>query len=254
MSVTALLVESWSDLSERLDAAGTLARWALPEPVLAPVADCGRLRDALRPGCDPARTDALFGALVRLAAADGGDDQDAVLLVLHLVDSATARLCHRFGADLVLGAITVALRGFPWRRRTRAHAANLLLDTEKALCREVRPNWNRAHGRPSGRGEDVPVDPISRDTRTGLSMLDSACPPPADRLELTDVLLWAERAAVVDREELSMLLEFFYAHEMHGSGHAHVARRHAVTVRTSKRRCAAALSKLRAAAPRYLAA
>ena len=51
-----------------------------------------------------------------------------------------------------------------------------------------------------------------------------------------------------------MLVEYYYAREFTGAGHQHVAERFGVSARTSKRRCAAALTALHAAAPQYLAA
>ena len=192
-----------------------------------------------------------MGALLRLAAGDGGDDEDAVLLVLHLVDLGSRRLRQRFPADLVLGQLTICIRAFPWRTRTRAYAANLLHDTEKALCREVRPNWARYRG-----DEDQLVDPTERDATGGLHPLDRAVQNASEGdLDLVDLLLWARRTQVVDPRDLAMLLDYFTA-RTGGivAGHDHVARLHGVTPRTSRRRCAAALQALRAAGPAYLAA
>jgi hypothetical protein len=256
MFVAALLGESWTDLAARLDAGDTLARWAAGEPALSGLDSFDQLHAALQPGSDPARWDELFGSLLRLAAADGGDEQDAVLVVLHLVDAAAGRLRRRFEADLILGQLAIQIRSFPWRTRTRAYAANLLLDTEHALCREARPNWMRTRGQEQRAGEDLPVDPTDRDQVSGLGGLDTAVSgPDSDDLDLVDLLLWAERTGVVDARDLSMLVEYFYARELTGgSGHEHVAQVYGVNLRTSKRRCTAALEALRAAAPNYLAA
>lgn len=250
MFITGLLGERWADLVARLDACDTLVRWSSIEPALAGMVGVEEVSAALRPGSDPARWDDLFGALLRLAAADGGDEPDAVLILLHLVDVAAGRLGRRFAAELILGELVVQIRSFPWRTRTRAYAANLLLDTEKALCREARPNWARYR-----RDEDRLVDPTAYDPVSGLGVLDAPFAGPGEGdLDLFDLLAWARRIGVVSARDLSMLLEYFYAREFTGTGHAHVAQVFGVNVRTSKRHCAAALAALRAASPHYLAA
>lgn len=158
---------------------------------------------------------------------------------------------RRFPADLVLGQLTICIRAFPWRTRTRAYAANLLRDTEKAICRELRPNWARYH-----RDEDHLVDPTSRDARTGMHQLDLTVQPEADdELDLVDLLLWAQRTGIVDARDLAMLVDYFCAKgEGILTGHEHVAQRHGVTARTSRRRCAAALEALHVGARDYLVA
>jgi hypothetical protein len=251
MRTATLLGEDLPTLTARLDTVGTLRRWSGREPALLAAGTVSDLVAALQPDSDPSRWDALLGALVRLAAADGGDEQDAVLLVLHLLDAGASRLRRRFPADLVLGQLTVCLRAFPWRTRTRAYAANLLRDTEKALCRELRPNWSRYR-----RDEEQPVDPTSRDPRGGLNELDRAVPADADdELDLVDLLLWAQRAGVVDPRDLAMLVDYFCARGAGiNAGHDHVAQLHGVNARTSRRRCAAALQALRSNAQAYLAA
>ena len=251
MRVATLLGEDPTSFTTRLDAADTLRRWSAQEPALAAMGTVQAIREALQPGSDPARWDTLMGALLRLAARDGGDDADAVLLVLHLVDLGSRRLRQRFPADLVLGQLAICIRAFPWRTRTRAYAANLLHDTEKALCREVRPNWARHRG-----DEDQLVDPTGRDSVSGLHPLDRVVlPTPEADVDPVDLLLWARRTQVVDPRDLAMLVDYFSARG--GgivAGHDHVARVHGVTPRTSRRRCAAALQALRAAGPAYLAA
>ena len=73
---------SWPALAARLDAAQTLARWGSAEPCLGGWDSLSDLPGALRAGADADRADALLGGLVRVAAADGGDDPDAVLVLV----------------------------------------------------------------------------------------------------------------------------------------------------------------------------
>lgn len=250
-----LLGESRTELTARLDDAGTFTRWVELTPQLSAgdtVSSVADVFDALAPSSDPALWDVLLGALLQLAALDGGDQPDAVLAVLHAVAGGAARLVRRgFEEGLVLGQLTIQIRTYPWRTRRRAVAANLLLDTEHALCREVHPARMQTRRRACPVTEtSVDMGPYSDDP----GPFDELVPDPAgDDLDLVDLLLWAERTGVVDARDLSMLLEYHYAREFSGSGHEHVARVFGVNVRTSKRRCAATLQALHAAAPQYLA-
>src|SRR6478609_1492678 len=136
----------WPDLVHRLDAAGTVARWAAAEPALAGLDGVAALAASLRRGCDPGRADELLGALVRWAAADGRGDPDAVLVIVHLLSDGVAALarklthCSEHPMEMVVGELACQIRLYPWRRRTRAYAAGLLLDTKHALWHgELRP-------------------------------------------------------------------------------------------------------------------
>ena len=264
-----LLGESLEQLTDRLDAAGTtITRWAGIAPALGRAATTAELIALLRPGdARPASRrgqmdswDELLAGLLQVSAVDGGDDLDAVLLAIYAVAPGADRLVHRgFEAGLVLGQLTIRIRTYPWRTRTRAVAANLLLDTEHALWREVRPAYMRTRDRVRTDSAAVPVTEIVTDlphiTRAAAEELfGRADSHAATDLDLVDLLLWAARTGVVDARDLSMLVEYYYAREFTGAGHEHVAQRFGVTVRTSKRRCTAALTALHAAALQYLAA
>ncbi len=137
---------SWPALVDRLDRAGALERWAVREPPLRPVRS---VRDLAYFG--GAERGAVLGALVRLAAVDGGDESDALLVALHLLSDGVRALATRLRdlhpdpTHLVAGELAAQIRSFPWRRRTGAYAANLLLDTRAALLRELRPGCTRVH-------------------------------------------------------------------------------------------------------------
>jgi hypothetical protein len=262
-----LLGESLDDLAARLDAHGTtMARWTEIAPALARAGSVAELVDLLRPdGAATARRpeqlnrwDELLVGLLRVAADDGGADQDAVLVTIHLVAPGADRLVRRgFDTGLVLGQLAVQILTYPWQTRTRAVAANLLLDTEHALCLEARPAYMRTLGRVRTGSAAVPINEIVTDlphtARAAAAQLFSAVDE-HDDLDLVDLLLWAERTGVVDARDLSMLVEYHYAREFTGAGHEHVARVFGVTARTSKRRCTAALTALQQAATQYLAA
>ncbi len=250
-----LLGESCHQLTTRLDAADTFGRWAALVPELTAeesVSTIAGVFAALVASAPPERWDDLLWSLLRLAAADGGDQRDAVLVVLHAVAGGASRLVHRgFDEGLVLGELTIRIRTYPWRTRRRAVAANLLLDTEHALCCEVSPAWMRTRGR-ARRVKEIPV-PMIPGVLDEHADVESPVDAGEDDLDLVDLLLWAERTGVVDTRGLSMLVGYHCGRDATGAGHDHVARVFGVNVRTSKRRCTATLEALRAAAPRYLA-
>ncbi len=248
-------IGSWDDLIDRSERAGALHRWGRLEPALADVSGLPELAAQLRPGSDPVRADALLGALVRLAAADGHDDPDAVLVLLHLLSEGVRALAVRLAdlADdmlgLVVGELTVQIRVFPWRRRTRAYAANLLLDTKTALWRELRPHRTRTF---PGAGE-VLVDPT--DARRVAGLFDRSVPGPDGdgNLDLLDLLVWAKRTGVVDAQDVALLLHVEHARERGGAAQLRAAAEWGINERTLRRRRQRTLTALQGASATYLA-
>ncbi len=122
----------WPALTERVDPVHGLDRWAAAEPALAGIGTAGELAETVHNGGDPARADELLGALVRLAAVDGGNEEDAALLVAHLLGNGTRKLALQLRDlsadidDLLAGELWLQIRTFPWRRRRRAYAKSLL--------------------------------------------------------------------------------------------------------------------------------
>jgi len=263
------VVGSWPVLVGRLDAAGVPASWGAVEPALSGLASVEDLSSWVAPDVDRDRVDAVLGALVRLAAADGGDDRDAVLVLLHLLSDGARALAARLRdlADeallLVVGELTVQIRSFPWRRRTRAYAANLLLDTRAALLRELCPGRGRRRV-----VREVLVDPL--DQRAVAGLLDRAVAAPGeDASELAEMLVWAARTGVAPVEDLVLLAELAHPHPPavldRGDRHGHavvgergtqgdVARRLQICERTLRRRRDRALAALSAASESYLQA
>jgi hypothetical protein len=101
----------------------------------------------------PGRADALLGALVRLGAVDGGNDQDAAGAVVLLLSNGAARLAgqlRNLSGDIdqiVAGQVWLQIREFPWRRRREAIAANILMDARRALLRDLGVDTRRRRGR-----------------------------------------------------------------------------------------------------------
>lgn len=230
-----------------MDGVGTVPRWAVTEPALSGLAGVEDIAGAVARCGDPARVDEVMGAVVRLAARDGGDDPDAVLLLVHLLSDGVLALAGRLsglGGDLVsviVAELTCQIRSFPWRRRTRAYAANLLLDTKHVLWEEA------AHRRVSSREELI--DP---QCWQGRELGDRIEPGEGggEDLDLIDVLMWAARTGVAPAGDLVLLLQSERVPA--GPGRHAVAREFGLHERALRRRRSRTLAVLRAASDRYL--
>jgi hypothetical protein len=215
---------------------------------LTGLAGVDELAAVLVRGADPDRADRVVGALVRCAARDGGDDGDAVLLLLHLLSDGVLALAGRLRGlgdvlvPAVVAELTCQIRGFPWRRRTRAYAANLLLDTKHVL-------WDETSAA-RGRVEEV-LDPHSGDWEHRAGPVTGE-PADADDPDLIDVLMWAARTAVAPPGDLALLL----ASERVPAGAARraVAAEFGLHERALRRRRHRTLTALRAARDEYLRA
>lgn len=178
---------SWPNLVDRLDRAGRPASRATQPPALAGLVSVADLPDMVAEHVPPAHADEVIGALVGLAAVAGGDDPDAVLVLLQLLSGGVHALAAKLGhlsdniLTVVVGDLTCRIRRYPWRRRTRAYAKNLLLDTKQALLRgEIRA------GLPDQPAVVLvdPHDPAFRrfepgHTMTTTSMSSTCCSGPA---------------------------------------------------------------------------
>lgn len=251
----------WPELVRRLDAAGYADRWSA-DPRLATLTSIGQLKTWTRPG-DPQRSDKVLGALVDQAATTGGDDAEAVLVVLHLLLPGAERIARKMrhlnhdALTLVLGELAIQIRRFPLARRTHAYAANLLMDSQNAVWRgELKPyRTDLGHRR-----AELLVDPIDDargvDAEFGTPGLLEAPAAATDDFDLVDMLLWARRTGAVDAADLAVLIELEFARDTPGvtSPQQHVAAAHGWSVRSVQRYRDRALTALRACSQVYLAA
>lgn len=240
----------WDELSARLTSSGQLVRWGGLEPALAGQG-LDDLRGQLRPGVDPARSDELIGAVLRLAAADGHDEPDAVLVLLHLLAAGARSIAKQLqdltcdSLDLVVGELAVQIRAFPSTRSRRGLAGALLRDTKAALLRELLPHRTRAH-------RDVyeipidPTDPVASVVLFGLAA------PTGDDLDLIDVLLWAQRTGVVDPVDVALLLHAERSRDEPGALQPALEQCWGQSGRTLRRRRLRAVAALQAASSHYL--
>ncbi len=133
------LVGEWSVLCARLDRTRVLARWSRDEPALAAMSCLNDLVAATDKTQDRRSADDVIGALIRIAAINGGDDSDAATVVLHLMRNGLCRLAgrlHHRGPEvlaLVVGEAACVIRSFPWQRINRGCAARILLDVKHNL-------------------------------------------------------------------------------------------------------------------------
>jgi len=240
------LIGHWPTLAEHLDADGVLCRWSATAPELAGVAT---VDDLLASWADPARTHQVAAALVRLAAIDGGHDDDAPLLLLHLLSGVVWRLSSAL-ADLspditaiVVDELTCQIRTYRWRIRTGGLVTNLEKDTRRAVLAELQPSDRYHPDRVEQLTWDGDLSAI-RDTRCGEQ----------EDLDVVDLLLWAA-ALGVDEGDLHLLVESERARGRRGArADATVAEAQGISRRTLLRCRERALAALRDVAPAYLAA
>lgn len=240
------LVGDWSTLAARLGEGGGIRRWAGSEPELTDVADLAALLNAW---ADPARTHQVAAGLIRLAAVDGGCDDDALLLLLHLLSGVVTRLTFLLAdlspdiTEIVLSELTCQIRVYRWRIRTGGLVANLEKETRRAVLADLRPT-DRCHPE---RVERLTCDGHLSD---GNRLAFAATGTDAEDLDVADLLLWAV-AAGVSEEDLELLVESERARN-HFQRAAAVSR--GISERQVRRRRDRALFALRELVPAYLAA
>lgn len=226
------------ELITRLDRDRALDRWAIEEPGLRDVARIHDLARLTAPSADAARADELIGALVRLAAASGACDDDALLLVLHLLSAMVNTLASEL-ADLshdvlpvIVSELACQIRARDPQRPTQGWASALKWLTRRAVLAEFRPR-RRDH-----RERETVLDASS--PAWERPRIGGVAPPPVpggdNELDVLDVLLWAMRAGVdVDDIALLVATETARAERLRRSDEA-VAAAFGVSARTLYRR------------------
>lgn len=253
------LAGSWVVLADRLDRTAALHTWALDEPALGGVDRVEELAGLTAEGADPARADCVLGALVRLSCAAGGRNDDALVLLLHLLSDMVVPMAGQLadlGSDVlpvIVCELACQIRSADPQRPVRGWAAALKWSTRAAVLAEYRP---RARSHPEFREIPIAVDaddPVWARPRVPVAA-PVAQPGGDDDLDLVDVLGWAVRVGV-DRGDIELLAatEAGRAAAQRRSDQA-VADAFGVNVRTLYRRNNRTLAALRAAGADYLAA
>ena len=200
VSLTHRLDAEWRHLATSPTATAALARWGHLEPAIDGWADLDDLRTAVHDRTDLELGDRLLAALVRLAAVTGHGDVLAARVVLQLLVPGAIRLGQSLTAMIgdpatseaaVFAELTILIRTYPWQRRPRRIAANLLLDCRQRLIRYQ--NRSRAEISAGLALHDTPA--------TATHAADSD-----DRLALHDLLWWARRRGILSRFEAQLLV------------------------------------------------
>ena len=195
------IVGSWPALAARLDDDAVLPRWAEAESALAGLTTVAELLAVWSQDGGSERTDVVLAALVRLAAVDGGRDDEALLLTLHLLSGlvwAMVAELRDLSPDIVavvIGELACQIRRYPWRRRPRAVAANLRAETRRAVLAELRPR-SRRH---PDQGEFLTADgDVTR-------LVQATAYEEWEDLDVADLLQWAVRSGV-DSADVALLV------------------------------------------------
>lgn len=178
--------------------------WSSLEPALADLDD---LDDLVRlRGRD---ADQMLGALVRLAARDGADDDLATLAVCHQLAGlarGVAISLRDLSADidaLVAGALWIEVKTFPSRRRSRGFATSLARSTKASVLRLLKPTRHRAGGE-----REVPVDPaILLPWGDCVGPARPTNPAETARQDLLHLLTWARATGHLSDDDIRLLLD-----------------------------------------------
>jgi len=264
MSSTQHLGVTWPALVERVERSGRWPAWVAAEPALASVRALDEVALIAADRAHPRSADVLLGALVRLGAMDGGNDQDAAGVVVLLLSNGAARLAgqlRNLSGDIdqmVAVQVWLQIRAFPWRRRRQAIAKNILMVARRALLRDLGVDGRRrkqgvvvvlmgsTDGEVPASGSLVLAD---HDGHAGSG----------DELTLAEVLEWATGSGVVSAYDAATLLELASC-ELAGTVRglssaaeiAAVATRRGVNEKTVRRSRDRALRSLAAARQAYL--
>lgn len=251
------LAGSWDELTERLDSSQSLVRWSQNEPALHGLTEVEQLVGLTQEGCDAARADEILGALGRRAAAIGAAEDDALLLLLHLLSDMVLTLANDLidlsedVLQVIVDELTCRIRILDPAEPVRGWAITLKWATRRAVLAEFRPGLRRNH---PGTGEFA----VDADHIVWTLPHIGGAPPElnvgADNdLDVLNLLLWAVRSGVAT-EDISLLAATEAARAQgHRQADQGVATEFGVGVATLYRRNNRTLSALRRCGAEYLA-
>jgi hypothetical protein len=154
--------------------------------------------------------DQALGALLWLAATDGGDDQLAAVAVLHQLGGSVRVIARHFwhvaageAEGIVAGAMWEQIRAYNWRDRTERHAQAIHHATRKS----VRSVLLRDDSRWQSRGV-LPLDPQSWFFEAALDWpghADEGLTRLGSEDELQVLLLWSLREGILGEDEVALL-------------------------------------------------
>lgn len=149
MNLFQQLDKDWQRVVAGGDGRRACLRWSRNDPALAHIQCPQELVDEIRTASDPARSDELLSAIVRLAP----NDAMAARLVLQALIPGLRCIARRFSSlaesdeveATVVAHAWARIRTYPHDRRPRRVAANVVLDTRKDSLRALRPTAPLAH-------------------------------------------------------------------------------------------------------------
>lgn len=234
--VEALNLE-WQGLD--CDFRGDAELWAARHQVLS---GCRTLADVLA----AVRCDA-DAALRALLAEVANDNQLAGRVVLQSLLGRMVRMAardQRAGVDDYVAALWCQIRAYPLERRPSSIAANLALDTLKAVRRERR--W-------VVRGEVTtwpPGDAFEGLCEQAAGRTDAGSPGPADVVGGAALLAAAHELGLIDRSTRAILTGVY----LEGLSGVDVAQRHGTSAGSVRTRCSKAVGRMATAVPALLEA
>jgi hypothetical protein len=204
---------TWPAVSQRVEGSGRWRSWVVAEPDLAGVTGLRQVVAIARDQGNNRRADVILAALVRLAAVDGGNDQDAAYLVALLLTNGTGRLARQLKDTsddieaIVAAQVWLTIREFPWRRRRQGIAQSILLDARRAVLADL--------GVPTARslrwGVVILADPTTDMEVAGSGMWAHfdvyPTVAPGEEYTLAAVLGWATGHDLVSHEDAAILLD-----------------------------------------------
>lgn len=199
-NLLARLNAEWEHLVAAPATMAALRRWARTEPALAGWPDLEALRTAAHDRARPGRADEILAALVRHAATDGHRDPLAARVVLQLLLPGAVHLASSLRPQLgdtatahatVLSELAIGIATYPWRRRPRRIAANLLLDCRQRITRRL-----GRHRRETAAG--LGPEQEHPDSRP-VEVADAT-------VAVTELLDWARRHRILNRFESQLLV------------------------------------------------
>ena len=181
-------------------------RWVASEPTLARLNTLSDLRTMRGPEADQ-----LLGALIRLAAQDGADDELAARAVAHQLAGEASRIAfdlRDLGPDIhdvVLASLWMEIRTFPWQTRSRAYATSLRRTTRRSALRHML-------SRPAERKRLIlkPPDDFAERPLPAPALLDGATAEHSRR-ELVQYLEWCVRSGRITSEDATLVFELVAA-------------------------------------------
>ena len=197
----AALEREWQVVAVSAEADAALRAWAT-DPVLGRIRGVGEILEHTRRGTDRANADLILGALLRRAPRD----EVAARAALQALSPGLINVARRMGAardpDVAAEVVTVALariKCYPYERRPRAIAANVVLDVLHALWQD-RSSVGREMATPAEElhrvADPEPAEPSRPNAREVLEVAASSGRLPAEQLQLVF-------DAVLDRMPLS---------------------------------------------------